>query len=234
MKNTKTVIPIKMRAEMSTRPEYKTCMLYNQMNLKTGLIHVCGGDITWEHAVIFAGNKIQEPWAIIAICERGHAINNYQDAGTMIKELNQWVAYNRATDAELLKYSSASLSRTKLHERAYLNKIYGEYKQISPVVDKSLAEAPKTPHKPFWYPITHPERQMVEKATAFHKEIYDVNMTPFEMIRHMIDSYQILIDNFREIADVYPEIYEKIRNPRAPKQVEVPTVFNSDANTIAK
>lgn len=113
-------MPIKLsnRKDMALDPFYKKCSLEGRQG------HECGGKITWEHTLIYAGKKLQDPWAIIPLCERGHAVNNYQDAGTMKKELNVWVSLNRATDDELRAISKAV---DYIRERNRLNKIYGVY-----------------------------------------------------------------------------------------------------------
>lgn len=80
----------------------------------------CDGNITWEHALIYAGRQIDETWAIIKLCEYHHAVNQYQDSGNLLKEKNIWIALCRATDEELEKYSKANYKGMK--ER--LNKIY--------------------------------------------------------------------------------------------------------------
>jgi len=83
----------------------------------------CAGRITFEHTLIYAGKQIDEVWAIIHLCEFHHAVNTYQDGGDLDKEKNVWIALNRATDEELLKYSKAILY---IKERERLNKIYGK------------------------------------------------------------------------------------------------------------
>lgn len=110
---------------MSSNPEYSRCSLQGY--------HECEGAITWEHALIFAGKKVQLKFAIIPLCEKGHAINTFQDAGTMIKEMNVWVALNRGTDDELRSISKAT---NYLRERDRLNAKYGEY--VPPPIPKSL------------------------------------------------------------------------------------------------
>ena len=85
----------------------------------------CAGRITWEHTLIYAGKQIDEVWAIIHLCEYHHAVNTYQDGGELNKEKNVWIALNRASDEELLKYSKAT---NYIKERERLNKIYGVYK----------------------------------------------------------------------------------------------------------
>lgn len=68
----------------------------------------CGGRITWEHAIIHAGKQLNEPWAIIKLCERHHAVNTYQDGGELDKERNIHIALNRATEDELRAISKAT------------------------------------------------------------------------------------------------------------------------------
>ena len=64
----------------------------------------CAGRITWEHALTYAGRQVDEVWAIIKLCECHHSVNTYQDGGLLDKEINVWIALNRATDEELKKY----------------------------------------------------------------------------------------------------------------------------------
>ena len=81
----------------------------------------CKGRITMEHTLIFAGRQIDEAWAIIPLCEYHHSVCRYQDSGDLQKEKNIWIALNRATDEELLKYSKA-INYIELRKR--LNKKY--------------------------------------------------------------------------------------------------------------
>src|SRR3990167_6054640 len=114
------VIPRKVRKEMAEDPEYKECML----KAHTG--HSCGGRITIEHALLFAGRQVDFKNALIAICAKGHEVDHYQDAGTMDKNMNRWTALNRMTEEEI-----ASISKTTdwFWEREKLNKIYGKYQR---------------------------------------------------------------------------------------------------------
>lgn len=82
----------------------------------------CRGRITWEHTLVYAGRQIDEAWAIIPLCEYHHAVNMFQDGGDLQKEINVWIALNRATDEELEKYSK-STNYKLMRER--LNKKYG-------------------------------------------------------------------------------------------------------------
>lgn len=84
----------------------------------------CDGRITREHALIYAGKQIDEAWAILKICAYHHSVDEHQDGPGLNKEKNVWVALNRATDEELLKYSKAV---NYIEMRNHLNKKYGEY-----------------------------------------------------------------------------------------------------------
>lgn len=81
----------------------------------------CEGHLTYEHAIIYAGRQLDAPWAIIKLCEKHHAVNNFQDGGDLQKEKNVWIALNRANDDELRAISKA-IDYLKLRER--LNKKY--------------------------------------------------------------------------------------------------------------
>ena len=67
----------------------------------------CGGRLTWEHAIIYGGRQLDEPWSIILLCARHHAVDEYQDGGDLQKEKNVWHALNQATDDELQAVSKA-------------------------------------------------------------------------------------------------------------------------------
>lgn len=110
-------IPPKLREEMAAKPEYKTCLRYTALK-----DHICEADplngklIDWEHAIIFAGKQVNEVWAIIPICWYTHR------GPGLKKEINIWLALNRASDEELIAISKAT---DYIRERERLNKIYG-------------------------------------------------------------------------------------------------------------
>ena len=114
----------KVRRQINDDPGYRVCMLTAHPG------HICGGRLTREHAVIHAGKQVDAKWAIISACARGQEVDQFQDAGTMDKRLNIWVALNRATDEELLAVSKA-VDYVRL--RRYLNSIYGEYVAPEPM-----------------------------------------------------------------------------------------------------
>lgn len=110
-------IPPKLKNEMEADPYYKICARWR--NCKD---HVCSANprtgqlIEWEHALIFAGKQINERWAIVPICWWAHS------GGGLKKQINVWLALNRATDEELQKYSKLI---DYVRERGRLNAIYG-------------------------------------------------------------------------------------------------------------
>lgn len=111
-------IPPKLKTELAVDPYYKVCA-------RSGLFgHVCSGRVTWEHALYYAGKQIQARFAIVPLCEFAHSVCKYQDGGDMSKEINVWIALNRATDDEL---RAISKTINYLRERQRLNNIYGVY-----------------------------------------------------------------------------------------------------------
>ena len=104
---------------MEADSEYQYCMLRAYPD------HECEGRITMEHAILHSGKRLQKKWAIVAICARAHEVDEFQDAGTMDKDLNIWCALNRATDSELKEISKC---KDWIRERDRLNDVYGDYK----------------------------------------------------------------------------------------------------------
>lgn len=116
-----TPVPPKLRKQLAADPEYQVCSLYGY--------HECGGRITWEHAIIYAGRQVQERWAIIPLCARGQEVDQYQDDRTMNKQMNRWVALNRASDEDLARFDRAPFR----FERDRLNATFGEWGLKAPV-----------------------------------------------------------------------------------------------------
>lgn len=107
-------IPKNMREEMANDPFYSTCA-------RNALLedHTCQGRITWEHAMYYAGRKIQAKWAVVPLCEFAHSVNHFQEGGILNKQINRWIALNRATDKELNEFPKGFFTL----ERNRLNKI---------------------------------------------------------------------------------------------------------------
>jgi len=122
-------IPLKLRKEMSVDPFYSVCALAGHHG------HICGGKITWEHAITYASRQLQQKWAIVPICERGHGLGKFMDTGSLKKDLNVWIALNRATEEELLEISKAGDAKKR---RDHLNQRYGIW---SPRIDPRFMSA---------------------------------------------------------------------------------------------
>jgi len=105
-------IPDKLRARLSDMVRMKFCA----RRLEGG----CGGRITWEHALIYAGKQVQEEWAIIALCFDHHLGPNLD------KEKNVTIALLQATHEDLEKYPRSDWPRRK----AYLIE---KYKKLIPL-----------------------------------------------------------------------------------------------------
>ncbi len=109
-------IPKKMREEMDAMPYYHQCARNEALN-----DHVCFPDpvrgrlIEWEHAMIHGSRKVNEIWAIVPICWWAHR------GPGLVKEINQWLALNRASDEDLDKYERHDWRQ----RRQYLNGKYG-------------------------------------------------------------------------------------------------------------
>jgi len=96
-------IPEKMKQEMLADPEYHICMRQAYFN-----DHICKGRLTLEHAFIHAGKQINEKWAIISICAWSHDVDEWQDAGNLDKDKNQYIALSRATEEDLREYQKTN------------------------------------------------------------------------------------------------------------------------------
>lgn len=57
--------------------------------------HECKGRLTWEHALLHAGKRVNEPWALVRLCEYAHSLGQFMDAGILSKDINRWIAFSR-------------------------------------------------------------------------------------------------------------------------------------------
>jgi hypothetical protein len=83
--------------------------------------HVCQGRITREHALYYAGKRLDEVFAIIFLCSYAHSVDEFQDIGILDKEINEWIAINRMTEEDMNRYSKFDWR----HRKRYLNDVYG-------------------------------------------------------------------------------------------------------------
>lgn len=187
MKSKQTTIPLALRDKMAKDPKMSYCALYGQFD------HVCDGRTTWEHAIIVSGKRCQKPWAIIPLCAKAHEVDKFQDAGTMNKELNEWIALSQATDEDLLELfgevelTTFSKSKIIFQRKKYLISKYGEFVRKFPSVGFNDPK-PKSPEEPIY--LTGDERAMIKGARDHHYKNEGVRYNERAMLREMIRTYR--------------------------------------------
>lgn len=123
-------IPKKLRADMAADPFYHACARQEALH-----DHECERDplrpmqpVEWDHTLTCAGRQVQKKFAIVPACWWAHRGPGF------VKEINIWIALNRATDEELAELTSAG-GRDYFRYREYLNGKYGVYKVVEKSVD---------------------------------------------------------------------------------------------------
>lgn len=212
-------IPQKLNKEMDADPFYTTCCLYGQSG------HVCDGRLTRDHALIWAGQQINKRWAILPVCERGHGVDNFQDAGDTTKEVREWVALSRATDADLMALSGdvsvGPLSKClpMIRHKEYLSKKYGVYSRKMP---PEYPNKPKTstvsvtsPFQPKWHPLTDNEVKKLEFAREFYNHVCDMPLDIRAMVEFIISEHDKMIKSMLDYPEIAgargPHIVEKLK-----------------------
>lgn len=186
-----TPIPQKIRKQIDEDQFYKTCALYDQHG------HTCAGRITMDHSVIYAGQQLQELWAIVPSCAAAHGVDGYKDSAEL-KELRLWVALNRASTMEL-KMISKALDYIRM--RLNFNKKWGIYQHKVPTISN--------PGKGVtWYPIPEPVLAKIKKIREFHKSALQVNQSVFEIIAEAVDDYYAMVGH--GLRENHPSLYTKL------------------------
>lgn len=93
-------IPQKLRAIIDSDPYYRVCA-----RAKDG---GCEGRITIEHALIYAGQQINDLFALIPLCVWHHLGDG------LCKPKNQLIALSRATPEDLAKYDRVDWQKLKI------------------------------------------------------------------------------------------------------------------------
>lgn len=86
--------------------------------------HVCEGRITREHAILYSGKRVDEPWAIVLLCAKAHSVDLFQDIGILNKSINEWIAISRMTRADEQRLNRFNW----VQRRAYLCGKYGTFR----------------------------------------------------------------------------------------------------------
>lgn len=186
-----TPIPKELRARLEQDPEYKLCARYGWHD------HKCDGRITFEHVLIFRGTQLQERWAIIPLCAKAHAVDYHQDGKDLKKEINLWIALNRASDSELAAVSKAI---PYLHRRQYLNQKYGVWEQKLPSVGEMIESLTSKP-RPIWIAVEDEERSMLEYCKKHTLESEGRNLSSNQMFREILRHYYSEIREVRSILE---------------------------------
>lgn len=90
-------LPRALRARLGKDPYMRVCARAWPLPLRSADVQ-CKGRITWEHALLYAGKQVQEPWAIIPLCEYHHL------GPGLDKQINIRLALRRATPEDLARY----------------------------------------------------------------------------------------------------------------------------------
>lgn len=116
----------KTKAEINLNPFYKVCARNLYLN-----DHECKGRITMEHALIYAGKQVDDPFAIVPLCAYSHGVDEFQGNNILDKEINHWIALNRATENDFVKYYKSDWRQRKV----YLNSKFGELPTVDNLLD---------------------------------------------------------------------------------------------------
>lgn len=86
----------------------------------------CKGRTTIEHALYYAGKRMDEPWALVKLCAYHHGVDEFQDRGDLVKPINELMALQQATDEQLMEYPKAEfIKRRNLLRKQYPKLVNG-------------------------------------------------------------------------------------------------------------
>jgi hypothetical protein len=94
-------IPPDRRARLSADPRYTYCSIPDE--------YCETGKIDWHHVWIYAGQQVDEDWAILSACQYHHRFANRPD----IQRRFQRESLSRATDADLARYPHKNWAQIK-------------------------------------------------------------------------------------------------------------------------
>lgn len=82
---------------------------------------ICGSDRPQlHHNLIYGGRQVNEKWTFIPLCLVHHEMADDRN----FRRLLDWVMFNRATRAQLLKYSRA---KEYVGKKNWLNSVFGDF-----------------------------------------------------------------------------------------------------------
>ena len=185
MKNTKSTIPLKLRAELAEDPAYSYCCL-------TGEAATSSDRIEWHHNLKFAGKNQQRRFCILPIKASIHRKADTRE----IRERLNWVMWSRATLEEIAEFSKAT---NYAHELQRLVAKFGTYK---PPMMKKVSEPTKDGEKPLWYGINADRQAKLLKCCRFHNDKEGIKYSPRGLVDTLIDEhYEEVIHLEEEFSD---------------------------------
>lgn len=99
--------PKATRERIAQDSYYKKCVRQNEE---------CKGRITIDHAVVYAGKRLNEYWSLIPVCWEHHLGAKFS------RNINQAIAYSRATDEDFKKYPKLSIPHVRALQKMFLPK----------------------------------------------------------------------------------------------------------------
>jgi len=78
--------------------------------------HECGGRLTFEHVWKYAGRQVNEPWAIITLCEWAHSLGPYMGTGGLDKRINEYLSRRHLLDLTPDEFDATRLKYPRLFD----------------------------------------------------------------------------------------------------------------------
>ena len=97
-------IPPALRGLLEQDPRMKRCAVAGKG------FGACEGRIEWDHSWVYAGQQINEDWAIIGVCHKHHAAKN---GNPKLNNEVKRVSLRLATDDDLAMYPKKPWGRLK-------------------------------------------------------------------------------------------------------------------------
>src|SRR3990167_10008951 len=99
-------IPKEVRERISKDPFFKTCARTDDPNNHSGRLTV-------DHAIYYAGKRLNDYWCLVSVCW------HHNLGAGLKKNVNQAIAYSRATDEDLQKYPKLSIPHARAIQKLF-------------------------------------------------------------------------------------------------------------------
>lgn len=182
MKNTKSTIPLKLRAELEKDPEYGYCCVTGEMGTPQD-------PIEWHHNLRFAGSNVQRRFCILPIKRSIH----YKADTHEVRERLNWIMWSRASAEELREFDKAI---HPIQELQRLTAKFGTYRPVPKKVRRVLSK--DTNEKPWWFAVDAPLKTRVLKAVEFHKDKEGIVYSPLALVELAVKEHCDEVDRLLE------------------------------------